>query len=387
MCLCSVIKAIHNIEAEIFVVDNASTDGSKEYFANRFPGVHFKWSEYNNGFAKANNSVLKETQGDYILFLNPDTFVAEDCLELCLSFASQQKKFGGLGIRMIDGSGTFLKESKRSFPSPAATFFKVFGINSLFPGSRIFSRYYAGHLNQGLNHEIEVLAGAFMMVHKNAIAKTGGFDEDFFMYGEDVDLSYRIRQAGFCNYYFSGSTILHFKGESSQQSPHYIKHFYGAMQLFVSKHSNKNRAVLYTGITCAKAFANAKQILKNKITIPKKNDDPLRTIAILANQQRFNEMLQLLKFSKKPFIIKGRIAIAEKDADPCIGRLMDMEALIKRKMFNHLVVTEGSYSFKDIITLVQKFKKEIVFLFHANESDSIVGSNNKNEKGLFISRQ
>lgn len=390
-CLYSVMKASRNIAAEIFVVDNASTDGSREYLENKFPDVYFKWNTQNVGFAKANNSVLPETKGRFVLFLNPDTIIAEDCLELCLSFAADQKDFGGLGIRMIDGSGEFLNESKRSFPSATATLFKMTGINSLFPRSRLFSGYYAGHLSANENHEINVLAGAFMMVNKKALEKTGGFDEDFFMYGEDIDLSFRIREAGFKNFYFAGSTIIHFKGGSTQrQSPLYIRYFYSAMELFVKKHvsGKTNAAVMQFGIAAARRLAAAKLFFKNRGKNKVSNEAIYTdTTAILSNQQRFNEVIQLVKFSKKSLVIKGRIAIDPRDEDSSIGKLKDIGHLVEKKMFNHLIFPEGEISFKDIISLVQKLKSKLLFLFHAKGSRSIVGSSKKNDNGFFIAEE
>lgn len=390
-CLYSVMKACRNIDAEIFVVDNASTDSSREYLESKFPNVQFKWNTENVGFAKANNSVLPETKGRFVLFLNPDTIIAEDCLELCLSFAAGQNNFGGLGIRMIDGSGEFLKESKRSFPSASATFFKMSGIHSLYPRSRLFSSYYAGHLPPNENHEIDVLAGAFMIINKKALDETGGFDEDFFMYGEDIDLSFRIREAGYKNFYFAGSTIIHFKGESTRLSPLYISHFYGAMELFVKKHATgkMNDTFIRFGIAAARKFTSVKLFYKNRIQNGPAGNDAVctNTTAILAGQQRFNEVLQLAKFSKTPLVIKGRIAIDPNDADYSIGKLKDMEHLIKKKMFNHLIFSEGDASFKEIISWAQKFKSKLLFLFHAQGSNSIVGSNKRNEKGIFISRK
>lgn len=246
-CLCSVEKAIYNINVEIWVVDNASADNSVQYLQPRFPFVHFIRNEVNVGFAKANNQALRQAKGEYVLFLNPDTILPEDCLEKCLSFMELNKDAGGLGIRMIDGSGAFLPESKRSFPSPLTAFYKLTGLTSLFPRSRIFARYNLGYLDEHQNHEVDVLAGAFMMAKKELLIHLNGFDETFFMYGEDVDLSYRIQQAGYKNYYFAQSAIIHFKGESTKKgSLNYIRMFYQAMSIFVKKHYGGRKAWLFT---------------------------------------------------------------------------------------------------------------------------------------------
>ncbi|MEP7079385.1 MAG: glycosyltransferase [Ginsengibacter sp.] len=245
-CLLSVQKAMQNIDGEILVIDNCSTDGSRDFFKNRFADVNFFWNQQNTGFAKANNEAIKISKGEYILFLNPDTVVPEDCFEKCLAFIKQHDNNVALGIRMIDGSGNFLKESKRAFPDPLTSFFKLSGLANLFPKSKTFARYHLGHLKENENHEADVLAGAFIMVPKYILEKVGFFDENFFMYGEDIDLSFRIQERGFKNYYFAESSILHFKGESTRkQSINYVKMFYKAMSVFVKKHYGKSRAGVF----------------------------------------------------------------------------------------------------------------------------------------------
>lgn len=242
-CLYSVVKACQNIEAEIFVVDNNSTDGSRVFLEPLFPLVNFLWNDTNMGFAKANNQAITEAKGGHILFLNPDTIIPEDCFEKCFKFFETNPKAGALGVRMIDWAGKFLKESKRAFPSPLTSLYKLSGLTALFPHSKIFAKYYLGHLSQNENYEVDVLAGAFMMISTEALKKTGSFDEIFFMYGEDVDLSYRIQQAGFKNFYFAKTTIIHFKGESTKKgSLNYVRLFYKAMILFVKKHYGNRRA-------------------------------------------------------------------------------------------------------------------------------------------------
>lgn len=252
-CLCSVIKACKNIEAEIIVVDNNSTDGSKEFLLPKFKIVKFLWNTENVGFAKANNIALAQANGEYILFLNPDTIVPEDCFEKSIAFFKSTATAGALGIRMIDGSGKFLKESKRAFPSPLTSLYKLSGLTKLFPHSKIFAKYHLGHLPENENHEVDVLAGAYMMIPKKVLDTTGSFDETFFMYGEDVDLSYRIQKTActatngnYKNYYFAESTIIHFKGESTKKgSLNYVRMFYTAMSLFVIKHYSGSRAGVF----------------------------------------------------------------------------------------------------------------------------------------------
>lgn len=388
-CLHSVQKACAGIKAEIFVVDNNSTDGSKEYLSDRFKGVIFKWNTTNNGFGKASNSVLKEARGEYILFLNPDCIVPEDCFEKCLSFFQLQKNGGALGVRMLDGSGRFLKESKRGFPAPFTSFFKMMGLAALFSTSKIFARYYAGHLPQKQNNEVEVLSGAFMMLSKKAVEVTGGFDENFFMYGEDIDLSYRIRLAGMANYYFAGTSILHFKGESTQKiSAGYVKHFYGAMRMFVKKHYTHHKKTVFVmnmAISMGIAMARVKRKIIKKQEPVKALSSTLST-AVLACQKKFNDCLEIIKYAEPPVLLAGRIAVKENDKDASIGNLKDIKSIIKKKDIGQLLFCEGDLSFSSIIAQLENIQGKTIFLFHAEGSNSIVGSNDKNSKGIFIAK-
>lgn len=272
-CLFSVLKACRSIAAEIIVVDNNSTDGSRELLEEKFPSVYFIWNAANTGFAKANNQALKNAKGEYILFLNPDTIVPEDCFEKCIAFLQSQSHAGALGIKMIDGSGKFLKESKRAFPSPLTSLYKLSGLAKLFPHSKTFARYHLGHLPVNETHEVDVLAGAFMLIPHAVLKQVGSFDETFFMYGEDVDLSYRIQKAGYKNYYFAESTIIHFKGESTRKgSLNYVRLFYSAMSLFVKKHYSGTKAgvfnlLIQTGIFLRAVLAFTGKLLL-KIGLP-----------------------------------------------------------------------------------------------------------------------
>lgn len=253
-CLCSVQKAIEGVDAEVIIIDNNSTDGSVEYLQSQFQNFQWLSNKENVGFGRACNQGFKLSTGNYILFLNPDTIISEDCLKKCISFLESKPDAGALGIKMLDGKGKFLKESKRAFPSPATSLFKLLGFSKLFPHSKVFSRYHLGHLDENKNHEVEVLAGAFIMIKRKVFEQIGGFDEIFFMYGEDVDLSYRIQKAGYKNFYFAESSIIHFKGESSRKgSLNYIKMFYAAMSIFVKKHYPAGKAgffnfLLHVGI-------------------------------------------------------------------------------------------------------------------------------------------
>ena len=246
-CLCSVQKAIDGISSEIIVVDNNSADNSIEYLKPKFPCVQFFINNQNLGFAKACNQGLRIAKGKYILFLNPDTIVPEDCFQKCISFLKSHPDTGALGIKMLDGSGKFLKESRRSFPLPMTSLYKLFGLSKLFPRSKTFSKYHLGYLKENENHEVDVLAGAFIIIKKEVLDNVGGFDETFFMYGEDVDLSYRIQKKGYRNFYFAESSIIHFKGESTRKgSLNYVRMFYNAMSIFVRKHYGGSKAGIYS---------------------------------------------------------------------------------------------------------------------------------------------
>jgi len=235
-CLFSVQKAIFKTGGEIIVVDNNSTDGSKEYLPIKFTGIRFILNNENVGFAKACNQGFKNSSGNYVLFLNPDTILSETCLTGCISFFETHADAGAVGVRMVDDKGKFLKESKRGLPSPSASFYKLFGLATVFPGSKTIAKYYQGHLPENENNPVEVLSGAFMMVKREVFEKADGFDEAFFMYGEDIDLSLRITKLGYKNYYLGKIGITHLKGGSTTYDHKYLQDFYGAMKLFVKKH-------------------------------------------------------------------------------------------------------------------------------------------------------
>ena len=250
-CLQSVRVAARGLEVEVIVVDNASGDGSIEYLRPRFPEVRFLESATNLGFGRASNWGYRESRGEYILFLNPDTLLSEESLRGPLQFLQTSARAGALGIKMIDGAGRFLPESKRAFPDPITAFYKIVGLSRLFPRSSRFARYHLGHLSAETNQIIDVVSGAYFMVRRSILEEVGPFDEQFFMYGEDVDLSYRIQKAGYVNHYFAEASILHFKGESTQkQSFRYVRLFYGAMSQFVRKHKLHN-GIFAVGIQVA----------------------------------------------------------------------------------------------------------------------------------------
>ena len=242
-CLRSVYNALHEINAEVYVVDNNSVDGSCSMVKEKFPTVKLIENKYNFGFSKANNQAIKLSSGEYVLLLNPDTVVEENTFTKILEFMDSHPDAGGLGVKMIDGKGNFLPESKRALPTPKVAFYKVFGLSALFPKSKIFGKYHLGFLDKSKINEVEVLSGAFMLLRKEVLNKSGFLDETFFMYGEDIDLSYRIIKTGYKNYYFPDTTIIHYKGESTKKnSINYVIVFYKAMLIFARKHFSKQNA-------------------------------------------------------------------------------------------------------------------------------------------------
>ena len=235
-CLHSLEQAAMNIDHEVIVVDNASTDGSTEYITTRFPGIKWMACKENNGFSKGNNIAIAQAKGEYILMLNPDTIVTREAIEGCISFMDSNADAGACGVYMLRTDGTFAPESRRALPTPFVAFCKMSGLSNLFPRSRTFGRYYMQYLDKEEANPIEIISGAYMMLRHKTIKKTGALDEDFFMYGEDIDLSYRILKGGYRNYYLP-LRILHYKGESTNKSSYrYVHTFYRAMQLFFKKH-------------------------------------------------------------------------------------------------------------------------------------------------------
>jgi N-acetylglucosaminyl-diphospho-decaprenol L-rhamnosyltransferase len=353
------LKACANIKAEVFVLDNNSTDGSQAFFANRFPSVQFIWKKENGGFAKANNEALKLAKGEKILFLNPDTILPEDCFEKCLQFFKQQNNVGALGVKMIDGAGNFLPESKRGFPSAFTSFCKMTGLTSLFPTSKLFANYYLGHLPENETNEADVISGAFMMIDKKVLENVGGFDEDYFMYAEDIDLSYRIQKAGYKNFYFADTSIIHFKGESTaKQSVEYLNNFYGTMVLFIKKHYPKFSGGLY--VLLLKILIAVKKLFASKIKPTEGKTLPAKAYVIEKGEMDkalLQQHFSLIEQTEK-------ISTAEKGSA--------------------VIFCEPYISFAEMITAMQQHKKQYSFLIHAAGTQSIIGSGDKNKPGIAI---
>ena len=239
----------------------------------KFPQVNLIENQDNVGFARANNQAIRISTGEYVLLLNPDTLVEEDTFEKCIRFMDETPDCGGLGVKMVDGQGRFLPESKRGIPYPSSSFYKLFGLSKLAPKSKKFGAYHATYIGEDETHEVEVLSGAFMMMRRSVLDKVGLLDEDYFMYGEDIDLSYRILKGGYKNYYFPQTRIIHYKEESTKKGRlNYVYVFYKAMQIFARKHCSANNAKIFNvavdaAIWFRAALAALKRIL-GKILLP-----------------------------------------------------------------------------------------------------------------------
>lgn len=242
-CLRSVWASVREsgLDVEVFVVDNNSADHSVEYIREVFPAasyptLHIIAGRCNVGFGRANNLAVRQSKGKYILFLNPDTVITEHTLNDCFRHAEAHDNVGAIGVKMLNVNGEFALESRRGLPTPWVAFCKMAGLGSLFPRSRTFGKYYMRYLDHNEVAEIEILSGAFMFCSRRAIEACGVFDEQFFMYGEDIDLSYRFLKGKFHNWYVP-TPILHYKGESTHKgSYNYVHTFYEAMLIFFRKH-------------------------------------------------------------------------------------------------------------------------------------------------------
>ncbi len=233
-CIQSVLQATKDLNAEVIVVDNASADDSCAMVREKFPQVTLIANTDNKGFPKGNNQGVAVASGEYVCILNPDTVVAEDTFVKALDFAEKKEHCGIVGVKLIDGTGNFLPESKRGIPTPWVAFTKFSGLHKL--SSKLFGKYYASHLSQNENGKVDILVGAFMLMKKEVYEQVGGFDETYFMFGEDVDLSYTVQKAGYENYFFSETTVIHYKGESTRKDSTFLKNFRDGMHIFHKKY-------------------------------------------------------------------------------------------------------------------------------------------------------
>lgn len=368
-CLCSVRKAIatntHETgrrNVEVWVVDNNSTDKSIEYLQMKFPFVQFIKNTVNLGFSKANNQAIQHANGKYILFLNPDTIVPEDAFTKCIAFMETTPDAGALGVQMVDGSGQYLKESKRGFPSLWVSFCKMSGLTRSLPTSKIFAGYYMGHLSNQQLQKVDILSGAFMMAKKEVLDRTGGFDEQFFMYGEDIDLSYRIQRAGFTNYYFSDCTIIHFKGESTRKDSKYVRQFYKAMVQFVQKHFHGELAWFYTGLLEAAIWLRA---------------------AITVVSREHGE--RSIKYEGTPAFYLAGDEKSANEVRSVLNSFPNYSITTVADDAKEWIFCEGdTYSFKQIIEQIQTCPNWLKPFIHANGTYTIVGSHSKDQRGYAI---
>lgn len=244
-CIDSVALALKDVESEVFVVDNNSTDDSAEVIARDYPWVHLINNIENLGFSKANNIAIRQSMGEYVLLLNPDTIVAEDTIRNVLTFMDEHPEAGAAGVKMHNADGTLAPESRRAIPTPWVAARKMLGFTR---------RYYMSHLSWDEPRQIQVVSGAFFMVRRKALDQIGLLDEDFFMYGEDIDLSYRLLKGGWQNWYLPYS-IIHYKGQSTKKSDfRYVHVFYQAMLIFFRKHYSHLSFFFTLPVKCAIYF-------------------------------------------------------------------------------------------------------------------------------------
>jgi GT2 family glycosyltransferase len=365
-CVLSVEKALQNIEGEIIVVDNNSPDDSCAMMKQRFPHIKLIENNENTGFPRGNNIGVEEAKGEYLCILNPDTVVAEDTFEKLLSFAQTKTDLGIIGCKLIDGSGRFLQESKRGVPTPYVAITKMAGLYKLFPKLSAFGKYYAQHLPENQTGKVEVLVGAFMLMRLDFYRDLGGFDEAFFMYGEDIDLSYRSVQSGKSNYYFSETSVIHYKGESTVKNIKYLQSFKSAMELFYKKHF-KVSLVFKTFMNFG-AFVFSTIKMNQTSGFTKKIDAYL----LFSNSQNQKVKVENLLGKKVTLIDSTHKNGLNSPTDKSIEIIFD----------------NNVWSFKSIIDFMERHRsKQITFKILPSNSDFIIGSNSSIDRGEVIGQE
>lgn len=364
-CVHSVQQALQNIDGEIIVVDNNSPDDSCAMMRKRFPDVQLIVSKENSGFPKGNNIGVEAAKGKYICILNPDTVVAEDTFTKVLDFIKTQENPGITGVKLIDGAGNFLPESKRGVPTPWVAFTKISALYKLLPKHKLFNTYYAQHLSENDSGKVDILVGAFMVMERSLYLEVGGFDEDCFMYSDDIDLSYMVLKKGRPNYYFSGTTVIHYKGESTVKDGTYMKRFREAMQFFYKKHFRSSPVfdVFMRGGTLF--FALAKKNKKVPVIVP---DDYI----LFSEDESLRDVLEA-KLQKK------------------VVRLGEYKQnmLISHSGAKHLrtgvIFDNALLSYGDIIAIMQQHSNtKYTFKIKPSGSHFIIGSNSSNDRGEVI---
>ena len=349
-CLESVRRASQGLQVEVFVVDNLSTDGSMEYLRERFPEVVFIENRENVGFARANNQAIRQSRGKYVLLLNPDTIVGEGTLVQCVEFMDAHSEAGGVGAYMLHVDGTFAPESRRGLPTPFVAFCKMTGLTKLFPKSHLFGRYYMRYLDENEVNEIEIISGAYMMLRREALDKVGLLDEDFFMYGEDIDLSYRVLKGGYKNYYLP-VRMLHYKGESTvKNSYRYVYTFYQAMRLFFRKHYSHYSWAISLPINMAIWAQSFLVYIGNRLRYHKRLEkvDSLGSALVIGDAQMIGELRNLLlKYhpnGKHEFVEGGESLLPE--GHLAIG--------VNLQDYDTVVYDTGHYSYGTVLSLLEK---------------------------------
>lgn len=352
LCLQSVQQALQGLNAEIIVVDNASSDASAAMVKQLFPSVTLIENPENNGFSAGNNVGVAVARGSYICLLNPDTVVGRNCFKDALAYAETKDDLGALGVKMIDGTGNFLPESKRCVPSIGVSVKKLIGLKR--------SGYYATKLDQNQDGEVQILVGAFMLMQKERYLEVGGLDEDFFMYGEDIDLSYKFLKAGYQNYYKGTTTIIHYKGESTVKNKAYYDRFYSAMHIFYAKHYSKNlfiQPVLKVAVNILKLFKSSNGRKK------------------LAGITKVNEALLLSENMALRKVLEGLITLPISSLSKSIA--MDGGIAHKLLIFDSQYIPE-----EQIIHLMHLLKNSgNSFRIHPRKSDFILGSDSSEQMG------
>ncbi len=361
-CILSVLAASKNIETEIIVIDNASNDDSCQLITTKFPEVTLVQNKINVGFSKANNQGVKIAKGEFVLILNPDTVIAEDTLEKILNFAKTTKNLGALGVKLIDGTGTFLPESKRGIPTPKVSFHKLLGFSK-----KQIGKYYAAHLSEDELGSIEILVGAFIFMKHAVFTEVNGFDEAYFMYGEDIDLSYKITQKGYQNYYYPLTQVIHYKGESTLKDVKYLTHFYKAMKIFYATHFKSTKLydfLMYFGVS----FWYTLKFFKLKYSFTKEKS--IKNVLYLGRNKHIISYLETMCFYVESCIISDVLKIKE---------------TIQKSNIEMLVLDNEILTNKQIITFLQQLhSEEIIFKIHPKNTNFLIGSNSSFEQGDII---
>ena len=366
-CLKSVQKAIENLDAEIIVVDNNSPDDSCEMVKTLFSNVILIENKENLGFPKGNNIGVKQAKGKHICILNTVTLVAEDTFEKFLAFAEKQEKLGIIGCKLIDGTGNFLPESKRGLPTTTVAFAKIFGLHKLFPKVKAFQKYYAQHLDENSSGKVDILVGAFMVLKRETYQQLGGFDERYFMYGEDIDLSYSALKLGLQNYYFAKTSVIHYKGESTVKDQKYRKRFQEGMELFYAKHM-KSASLFNFFMKMGMLFFS---LFKMKSTGALSKAQPMHFVLYSHNAD--------LK-SKLELKLKKRIEIKNSS----LSQLCTSQSLCTI-MTTEVFLDANFYDYKDCIAFLEQHKnKNLSFKIKPLDYNFLIGSDNSDSRGEII---